>query len=220
MVDQSFDRILEGVAARHETKGWRSVFGRASTGVMSVTGIRRGPRIAESVERAAAARAAYEEALEEEDFSAFDEPEPVKPTAPPRAASKESEKPSEPRQGFEARRASDQAPTSSEPPRPEGARGTGNGNGSAAAAGAAYAKTIREAQPGAPSTDPYDIAMELDILALSSVKDLLEARRNFARVNHPDRVPIGFRTEATTRMQIANRLVDDAVARMSGQGRR
>lgn len=217
MVDQSFDRILEGVAARHESKSWRSVFGRASSGVMSVIGVRRGPRIAESVERAAAARAAYEEDLEAEDFSAFDGPEPAKAAEPPRGSSPQAEKPSKPRQDFEARRPGDQA-RPAEPPRSDGARSTGTG--SAAQAGAAYAKTVREAQPGAPSTDPYDVAMELDILSLGSVKDLLDARRNFARANHPDRVAIGFRAEATTRMQIANRLVDDAVARMSGQGRR
>ncbi|MCE7029771.1 hypothetical protein [Jiella avicenniae] len=216
MVDQSFDRILEGVAARHEGKGWRSVFGRASDGVMSVIGIRRGPKIAESVERTAAARAAYEEALEAEDFSEFDEPEPVKPAEPPRAASQRAEKRPEPPQDFEARHPGDRTRRTPEPTPPGGNRGTG----SATEAGAAYARTVREAQPGAPSTDPYDIAMELDILSLASVKDLLEARRNFARTNHPDRVAIGFRSEATTRMQIANRLVDDAVARMSGQARR
>ena len=96
--------------------------------------------------------------------------------------------------------------------------------GSAAEAKAAYAKDREDAPPppppGAPSTDPYEIARELNILTASSVKDLLDARRNFARKNHPDRMPMLYRAQATIRMQVANRLVDDAVARMSGQGRR
>ncbi len=214
MVDQSFDRILEAVAARHQDKGWRTVLGRASSGVMSAIGMRRGPRIAESVERTAAARAAYEEALEAEDLDTFDtaEPErrPERPSSPgPERAAQPgaAEKTSEREDAFAER------PRASEP--------RGSANGSAAEAGAAYASTLKDGpKPGAPSTDPYDVAMELNILALRNVKDLMEARRVFARTNHPDRVAIGFRAEATIRMQIANRLVDDAVAKMSGQSRR
>ncbi|WAP70241.1 hypothetical protein [Jiella pelagia] len=216
---------MESVAARHQDKGWRTVLGRASSGMMSAIGMRRGPRIAESVERTAAARAAYEEALEAEELAAFDEPEAAKATdraSPPRpeksAEPARGERPSEPRQSSPERppTPSSRAP---QPPRSAGTRGAGNG--SAAEAGAAYARTVKDGpQPGAPSVDPYDVAMELNILALRSVKDLLEARRAFARTNHPDRVAIGFRAEATTRMQIANRLVDDAVARMSGQASR
>lgn len=221
MVDQSFDTILESVAARHQDKGWRTVLGRASSGVMSAIGMRRGPRIAESVERTAAARAAYEEALEAEDLATFDEPEPARAAEPARASARRPEGPSEPRKTSDdkASAGAARAPHSSSSARP--AEPAAAGNGSAREVGAAYAKAVQDGpQPGAPSTHPYDVAMELNLLALRSVKDLLEARRTFARANHPDRVALAFRNEATTRMQIANRLVDDAVARMSGQGRR
>ena len=198
MVDQSFEAILEGVVAKHEDRGWRTVFGRASSGMMSVIGIRRGPKMAGSVASAAAARAAYEDLPDEDDFSDFDPPEPASAKAP--------EPPRWP-----AGRTPDSKPSEST-------------QGSAAEAKAAYAKDRDDAPPppppGAPSTDPYEIARELNILTASSVKDLLDARRNFARKNHPDRMPMLYRAQATIRMQVANRLVDDAVARMSGQGRR
>ncbi|MBP0616566.1 hypothetical protein [Jiella mangrovi] len=198
MVDQSFETILEGVAARHEDKSWRSVLNRASNGMMSVIGMRKGPKIAETVSRTATARAAYEEDFDdEEDFSEFDPPKPE--AAQARDTRQETEPP--------------KAAHSAEP-------GKGR-QGSAAQAEAAYAKAVEDAPaPGAPTTDPYEIARELNILTASSVKDLLDARRNFARKNHPDRMPILYRPQANTRMQIANRLIDDAIAKMSGQGRR
>lgn len=58
-------------------------------------------------------------------------------------------------------------------------------------------------------------------LALSSCKtepDLRERRRTFARANHPDMVHPDFRGPATTRMTIANRLIDDAISKLSRQG--
>jgi hypothetical protein len=49
---------------------------------------------------------------------------------------------------------------------------------------------------------------------------LAEKRRNFAALNHPDRYPIEDRTAATTRMTIANMLVDDALGRLKNPYRR
>lgn len=175
MVDQTFEAILEGVAARHEDKSWRSVFNRASDGVMSAFGMGRGPKIAESRARTQAARAAYEEL--------DDEGEEAAPNS--------------------ARAAEDLGEGS----RPQGAR-------------ASQAETRRAASPrgpsvAAPSTDPRMIARELKLQTARSIADLKELRRNFARTNHPDRVAIAFKTEANVRMQIANRLIDEAIARAS-----
>lgn len=41
---------------------------------------------------------------------------------------------------------------------------------------------------------------------------LAEKRRQFAKLNHPDRVGPAFRENATTRMKIANLLIDRALA--------
>ncbi|MFD1745799.1 hypothetical protein ACFSE1_10040 [Rhizobium helianthi] len=60
-----------------------------------------------------------------------------------------------------------------------------------------------------------EIAEDL-CLAKEDTPDLLqEKRRNFAKLNHPDRIHPNFRAEATTRMTIANMLIDRAIARQS-----
>ncbi|MBO0903119.1 hypothetical protein [Jiella sonneratiae] len=230
MADQSFEQILDGVAARHEDKGWRSAVGRASSGLMALVGMRRGPKIAGTAAGSEAARAAYEEDLEAEDFSDFDEPAaPRSAPSPsgPRAASAPPQRPA----GAEAAsggpkkpesRGSGETPRRAEPPRSDTPRDSRRGFATDVEAAYGKSAAAEEAPPpaGAPSTDPRDVAKELNILTASSVKDLLDARRSFARANHPDRVAILYRPQATVRMQIANRLVDDAIARMSGQGRR
>ncbi|OCW59138.1 hypothetical protein [Hoeflea olei] len=58
---------------------------------------------------------------------------------------------------------------------------------------------------------PEDIARDLGLLASDTPAHLQRKRRAFARLNHPDRAPAEFRLAATQRMQIANRLVDEAL---------
>ncbi|MCQ0989128.1 hypothetical protein [Jiella marina] len=175
MVDQTFEAVLEGVAARHEDKSWRSVLNRASDGMMSAFGMGRGPKIAETRAHTQAARAAYEEFDDEGE-------EAIQPDAKQTARQNERVDP----------------------------RRTASGEAQSRRAGS---------QPGpamvAPSTDPRMIARELKLHTARSLAELKELRRSFARANHPDRVAIAFRTEANVRMQIANRLIDEAMARAS-----
>lgn len=58
-----------------------------------------------------------------------------------------------------------------------------------------------------------DIAADLAITADDDRDSLQEKRRAFARLNHPDRIHPDFRDQATTRMKIANLLVDEALSR-------
>lgn len=60
-----------------------------------------------------------------------------------------------------------------------------------------------------------EISQELDLSTCKSEADLRERRRSFARNNHPDVVHPDFRGPATTRMTIANRLIDDAISKLS-----
>ena len=68
--------------------------------------------------------------------------------------------------------------------------------------------------PELPSTDPADIAAELHLTSRESSASLDRIRREFAFSNHPDRVADGVRARAIVRMQIANRLIDDAKQRI------
>ncbi|GEO84072.1 MULTISPECIES: hypothetical protein [Alphaproteobacteria] len=56
-----------------------------------------------------------------------------------------------------------------------------------------------------------EIAEDLDLRADDNRETLTEKRRAFARLNHPDGQPAPFRGPATTRMKIANLLVDEAI---------
>ncbi len=58
------------------------------------------------------------------------------------------------------------------------------------------------------------IAEDLDLKADDDRERLGEKRRAFARHNHPDRHHPDFRDRATTRMKIANLLVDEAIRRL------
>lgn len=58
-----------------------------------------------------------------------------------------------------------------------------------------------------------DIAADLAIAAEDDRDSLQEKRRAFARLNHPDRIHPDFRNQATTRMKIANLLIDEALSR-------
>ncbi|MBU4527258.1 MAG: hypothetical protein KUA43_19025 [Hoeflea sp.] len=56
-----------------------------------------------------------------------------------------------------------------------------------------------------------EIATDIDVLASDTPSDLQRKRRSFARLNHPDRTPSEWRDAATTRMKIANQLIDEAL---------
>lgn len=58
---------------------------------------------------------------------------------------------------------------------------------------------------------PEAIAKDINLLASDTPAELQLKRRNFARINHPDRAPEEWREAATTRMKIANLLIDDAL---------
>lgn len=67
---------------------------------------------------------------------------------------------------------------------------------------------------------PEEIAEDLGLVPSDDRERLAERRRAFARDNHPDRVAAEYRLAATTRMKIANRLVDEAINRFDlGYGR-
>jgi hypothetical protein len=59
-----------------------------------------------------------------------------------------------------------------------------------------------------------EIAEELAITGDDTEATLTERRRRFARANHPDSVAAPWRENATTRMKIANRMIDTAIARL------
>lgn len=72
----------------------------------------------------------------------------------------------------------------------------------------------------APPIQPELIAAELGLDRAVPPKNLDRLRRSFAFRNHPDRVRPEFRELAVIRMQIANRLIDDAKRRaLGGRGR-
>lgn len=62
-----------------------------------------------------------------------------------------------------------------------------------------------------PSTRVQSIQRELRIKSHHTVAELLEIRRRFAQRNHPDRADGNSQANATTRMSIANMLIDDAI---------
>jgi hypothetical protein len=67
-------------------------------------------------------------------------------------------------------------------------------------------------RPHKPS-DPEAVAHELRITAKMTFSDLTRLRREFALANHPDRVELAEREEATRRMMIANMLIDRELKR-------
>lgn len=64
-----------------------------------------------------------------------------------------------------------------------------------------------------PSIEPEAVAEELGIAAADDARDFDQMRRDFAFRNHPDRVAPELRERAMIRMQIANRLIDEAKRR-------
>lgn len=78
---------------------------------------------------------------------------------------------------------------------------------------------IEEQQPAVPVMPPHlerlseaEIAEDLAISQADGEATLNEKRRQFAKRNHPDRVAPECRENATTRMKIANRLIDKALS--------
>jgi hypothetical protein len=79
-------------------------------------------------------------------------------------------------------------------------------------------------KPDAPPPEPEkpawlgrvsieEIAADLAMTIADDRDTLQERRRAFARMNHPDRIHPDFRDQATTRMKIANLLIDEALLR-------
>lgn len=67
--------------------------------------------------------------------------------------------------------------------------------------------------PEPPSIDPAAVAAELDLAHLDAA-GLALIRKDFARRNHPDRVPAAIQAAALHRMQIANAMIDEAEKRL------
>lgn len=96
--------------------------------------------------------------------------------------------------------------------------GGANASGEAKAGGAeagASAGTANRAKPAATpprkKSEAESVAEELNLEAARTIADIRRARRKFALHNHPDRVPLANRDEATRRMTIANALIDRAL---------
>ncbi|HEY0124094.1 MAG TPA: hypothetical protein VGC14_20505 [Rhizobium sp.] len=64
-------------------------------------------------------------------------------------------------------------------------------------------------------TSQEEVAAELAISPRSTLQSLHEKRRAFAKANHPDSLAPPFREQATTRMMIANQLIDEAIRRLA-----
>lgn len=59
-----------------------------------------------------------------------------------------------------------------------------------------------------------EITSDLALDACRTERDLRERRRLFALENHPDRVVVEYRDQATRRMMIANQLIDAALVKL------
>lgn len=78
---------------------------------------------------------------------------------------------------------------------------------------------VAEAPPPMPShlkrLSEKEVREDLGLGPHDDAPRLAELRRNFARLNHPDRVPARYRAQATMRMMIANALIDDALLQIA-----
>ena len=63
-------------------------------------------------------------------------------------------------------------------------------------------------------TSREEVAAELALTSDLTREALQEKRRSFAKANHPDGVAAPFREQATTRMTLANQLIDEAIRRL------
>jgi len=80
-----------------------------------------------------------------------------------------------------------------------------------------FAPSIETPEP-LPSTDPEDIAAELRMANARWPKDFDRIRREFALVNHPDKVMPHLRDRAVVRMQIANMMIDREKRKAAARG--
>lgn len=76
----------------------------------------------------------------------------------------------------------------------------------------------KSAEPTLPPVQPELIAAELGLDRPVPAKNLDRLRRTFAFRNHPDRVRPELRELAKIRMQVANRLIDEAKRKARGRG--
>lgn len=60
-----------------------------------------------------------------------------------------------------------------------------------------------------------EIVNDIKLQPSDTRAELQLKRRNFARLNHPDRAPEEWRDAATIRMKIANQLIDEALRKTS-----
>jgi hypothetical protein len=86
-----------------------------------------------------------------------------------------------------------------------------------------YGETPPQMQQDPPSavnikTSGKSVLDELDLRDDLSDAELRRIRRDFAVRNHPDRVPLWQRDEATQRMTLANVLIDRALKRKTARG--
>ncbi len=63
-----------------------------------------------------------------------------------------------------------------------------------------------------------EIAQDLNLSPKDDEAALAEKRRQFAKLNHPDRVEPQFRDNATVRMKTANLLIDRAISSLYWRG--
>jgi hypothetical protein len=71
--------------------------------------------------------------------------------------------------------------------------------------------------PAPPKSEHEAVVDELHLTPGLSCEDLARIRREFAKINHPDRVLPTQRDEATRRMTIANSLIDEALRSKRGR---
>jgi hypothetical protein len=65
--------------------------------------------------------------------------------------------------------------------------------------------------PLPPKSDHDTVMEELHLTPRLTAEDLIRLRREFAKSNHPDMVPLPARETATRRMTIANCIIDEAL---------
>ncbi len=74
------------------------------------------------------------------------------------------------------------------------------------------AASIGPAPPPLPPRSEHEIVLdELHLTPGLTAADLLKLRREFAKINHPDRVLPPGREQASRRMTIANSIIDEAL---------
>ncbi|AYD01901.1 hypothetical protein [Neorhizobium sp. NCHU2750] len=99
---------------------------------------------------------------------------------------------------------------------PGAERSTGTAGDDAATAPSTEQPVISEqTEPVMPAhlarLSEAEIAEDLALSPQETEASLNEKRRHFAKDNHPDRVAPAFRDNATTRMKIANLMIDRAI---------